>query len=490
MSNPVPMRSLHWFRSDLRAADNTALVTAMRLPTIGLFVISPDEWAGHDVAPARVELMLRTLRKLSGTLAEINVPLLVRIAVRAGDVPQLVCDVASSHGCAEVHWNREYEVDEGRRDAETTRLCAGRSIAVHAHHDQTVIAPDAPRTGEGRFYTVFTPFRKAWLRAWAQCPVIPKAVPSSQRPVDGVRADAVPDSIPGYQSSVPAAMWPGGEAEAGVRLQRFIASGVGAYKAHRDLPAMSGTSALSPYLAVGAISPRQCLSAACEAAQMRPDQLGPESFEAVPEGPRTWISELVWREFYVHVLVGFPRVCMGRAFQPQTDHIRWANNEAHLHAWRQGRTGIPIVDAGMRQLAATGWMHNRVRMITAMFLSKNLFLDWRSGERHFMRSLVDGYFASNNGGWQWSASTGTDAAPYFRVFNPISQSQTNDPGGEYIRRWVPELAHLSVRDIHRPHESLPPLARRKLSYPEPIVDLGVSRARAIEAFRSVRSTLA
>ena len=480
------MRSLLWLRSDLRAADNTALVAAMRRPTVALYVVSPDEWAGHDVAPARVELILRTLRELSGSLAAINVPLLIRTVPRAGDVPTEVLDVASRLGCSEIHWNREYEVDEGRRDAETSRLCSGMGITAHAHHDQTAIAPDAPRTGEGRFYSVFTPFRKAWLRAWALGPSLPKPVPAQQRPLERLASDTVPSSILGFQSSVPATLWPGGEMEAHARLRRFAATGLGEYKSRRDLPAMPGTSTLSPYLAVGAISPRTCLSAACDAGGIRADQLGPESFDAMPEGPKTWISELIWREFYTHVLVGFPRVCMGRAFQPLTDRIRWAHNDEHLRAWQEGRTGIPIVDAGMRQLAATGWMHNRVRMITAMFLSKNLFLDWRTGETHFMRSLVDGSFASNNGGWQWSASTGTDAAPYFRVFNQFSQSVSNDPQGEYIRRWVPELAHLSARDIHQPSESLSPLARARVEYPSPIVDVGASRARAIEAFRGIR----
>jgi len=480
------MRSLVWFRSDLRADDNTALVAAMKQPTVAVFVVSPDEWAGHDVAAARVELMLRSLRELRGSLEAINVPLLIRTATRAHEVPGLIVETASRLGCTEIHWNREYEIDEARRDRETSSLCTAHGMVSHAHHDQTAIPPDTLRTGEGRFYSVFTPFRKAWLRAWSESPSPLRCILRAQPPIAGVVSDPIPDVVRGHESTVTAGLWPGGEREAAARLKRFAEVAIGEYHARRDFPASAATSTLSPYLSVGAISPRRCMESSCRAAGIGLDELGPRTFDAMPPGPRTWISELIWREFYIHVLVGFPRVCMGRAFQPLADRIRWNENDQHFDAWRRGVTGVPIVDAGMRQLSATGWMHNRVRMVTAMFLSKNLFLDWRLGERHFMRSLVDGCFASNNGGWQWSASTGTDAAPYFRIFNPVSQSRANDARGDYIRQWVPELAHLSDSDIHDPRESLPPLAFERLGYPRPLVDLVVSRARAIEAFRLMK----
>jgi deoxyribodipyrimidine photo-lyase len=264
------------------------------------------------------------------------------------------------------------------------------------------------------------------------------------------------------------------------RLRAFISGHIRSYKTGRDFPARDETSTLSPYLAVGAISPRTCIAAAMEANDGARSPL-----ETGNEHVLCWISELCWREFFVHVLVGFPRVCMGRAFQPLTERVKWNVNPTHLEAWKQGRTGVPIVDAGMRQLLRTGWMHNRVRMITAMFLSKNLFLEWREGERHFMRSLVDGFFASNNGGWQWSASTGTDAAPYFRIFNPTSQGQKFDPDGAYVRTFVPELAGVKGADVHD-LASMPPLARARIDYPEPIVDLSASRARAIEVFQQLR----
>jgi deoxyribodipyrimidine photo-lyase len=195
-------------------------------------------------------------------------------------------------------------------------------------------------------------------------------------------------------------------------------------------------------------------------------------------GPAVWISELIWREFYRHIVMHFPRVSMGRAFKPATDRLPWSYDKGPFEAWTTGRTGYPIVDAGMRQLAATGWMHNRVRMIVAMFLSKDLFIDWRLGERHFMRTLVDGDLASNNGGWQWSASTGTDSVPYFRVYNPITQSRTHDPDGEYIRAWLPELRHVPTADLHDPAT----LAKHKVDYPPPIVDRSKTRDRVVRAF--------
>lgn len=270
-------------------------------------------------------------------------------------------------------------------------------------------------------------------------------------------------------------MWPGERRHVVARLESFIADRARAYAAARDYPADPGTSAVSPYLALGQLSIGECLRAAVVA------NPGASPLDAGEAGITTWISELIWREFYIHVMAAFPRVCMGRAFRPETERIAWNDRPDHLRAWATGMTGIPIVDAGMRQLLAEGWMHNRVRMVTAMFLSKNLLLDWRLGEQHFMRHLVDGFLASNNGGWQWSASTGTDAAPYFRIFNPVSQGRRFDPEGAYVRKYVPELCTLDASVIHEPW-TIPPLVRPRVGYPDPIVDLGKTREAAIQAF--------
>ena len=263
-----------------------------------------------------------------------------------------------------------------------------------------------------------------------------------------------------------------GEQHALTLLDQFIDEHLTDYKTARDLPALSGTSQLSAYLNIGVISIRQCLQALFR------QQHG--HFEIQSEGQQTWLDELLWREFYQHVLFDFPQVSKHQPFQAATKRIRWRDDPIALKKWQQGQTGIPIIDAGMRQMLATGWMHNRVRMICAMFLSKNLLIDWRKGEQWFMQHLIDGDLAANNGGWQWCASTGTDAVPYFRVFNPITQSQKFDPDGEYIRQWIPELAQFDHKTIHEPYAKHQALSA---DYPQPIVDLKMSRLRAIEAFK-------
>ena len=248
------------------------------------------------------------------------------------------------------------------------------------------------------------------------------------------------------------------------------------YEKERDFPNLAGTSQLSAYLTLGIISIRQCLQVL-----FRPQQ---GHFHIAQLGQQTWLDELLWREFYQHTLFDFPKVSKHLPFKENTQKIQWRDAPKDLIAWQQGQTGIPIVDAGMRQLSSTGWMHNRVRMVTAMFLSKNLLIDWRLGEQWFMQQLIDGDLAANNGGWQWCASTGMDAVPYFRIFNPISQSQRFDAAGDYIRQWLPELAHLDAKTIHEPYAKNPNL---KLDYPQPIVDLKQSRLRALQAFKEIET---
>ncbi|NNM51929.1 MAG: deoxyribodipyrimidine photo-lyase, partial [Pseudomonadales bacterium] len=241
------------------------------------------------------------------------------------------------------------------------------------------------------------------------------------------------------------------------------------YSALRDIPSMPGTSQLSPYLVNGSLSPRTALHRAL----------------ASPPGPGrdTWLGELAWRDFFKHILVDYPRVGRYRAFDLTTEHLIWSQRTDHFEAWCQGRTGFPLIDAAMRQLIHTGWMHNRLRMVTAMFLVKDLWLDWRWGERWFMQHLIDGDLAANNGGWQWSASTGVDAVPYFRIFNPWTQSQRFDPQGLFIRNWLPELAHVPVKLLHRP-PTHPPLTD---TYPRPIIHHEKARLHALASFKNLRT---
>lgn len=478
--------TLVWFRADLRTADNPALHHAARDPSagiIGVFILSPDQWREHDWAPVKVDFLLRHLRALSESLARLNIPLLIERTPRFDGQPDLLLRLARAHGCTALHFNDEYEVNESRRDGAVKDLFALHGLAVRSFTDQCLVTPGDLRTGEGRPYTVFTPFRKALYARLRSIGDLSPLPPPRRRPAmpSGVTPSPVPDRIDGFTSTVDPSLWPAGEDVAQRRLRDFIASRIRDYKARRDFPALNATSVLSPYFTLGSLTHRQAVSAALDANGGQLDSGDP--------GVVHWISEVAWREFYRHILVAFPRVCMGRAFKPATERIRWDRSDDRFSAWCEGRTGVPIVDAGMRQLLATGWMHNRVRMITAMYLTKDLFIDWRRGERHFMRHLVDGDLASNNGGWQWSASIGTDAAPYFRIFNPVMQSRKFDPRGDYIRRYVPELADLDGGEdgsgpIHDPSE-LPTLLRSRIDYPSPLVDRTRVRDRVLAAFQGL-----
>lgn len=481
------MRVLVWLRADLRCRDNLALVRAAAAAdegVIALFLVAAEQWREHDWADIKVEFLLRNLRELSAALAKLNIPLLIREAPAFNDAPAMIATIARECECGEVVYNREYEVNERRRDEAVEALLGERGVQVRAFDDQVILPPGSVRTQEGNFYSVFTPFKRAWLAELTDRGGVDVApAPKRQQKLD-IAPDPVPDPNPGKFAGFDlrrgrADLWPAGEKQAAERLERFVAERIDRYAEDRDRPDLDGTSALSPYLTLGAISPRQCVAAAVEALGGRLP--GPKD----SKGPAVWISELIWREFYKHLLVGVPRLSMGEPMKLETRSVPWRDSTEDFAAWQAGRTGIPIVDAGMRQLAQTGWMHNRVRMITAMFLSKNLLLDWRLGERHFMRHLIDGDLAANNGGWQWSASTGADAAPYLRIMNPITQSRRFDPEAVYIKRFVPELAQLDSRAAHDPSQ-LAPLHRAGLEYPEPICDLKASRARAIEAFSASR----
>ena len=473
------MNQLLWLRCDLRLTDNTALTAAMQAgPTIALYLITPGQWLAHDDAPCKVDFWLRNLADLSRRLAELNVPLLIRSVDNWQVVPDALREICREQRIASVHVNDEYGVHEMRRDEAVANALAGEGIGLRRHLDQLLFAPGRVATLGGTCFKVYSQFRKVCYSRLATAMPSCLPVPQAQAPL-GIASDPLPERVEGFEAPAETlrALWPAGEAAARERLARFAEEDMADYQMRRDFPAEAGTSQLSPYLAAGVISPRQCLHAALDANR--------GEFSSGNPGAVTWINELLWREFYKHILVGYPRVSMGRAFKPETEALPWRDAPKDLQAWQQGRTGFPVVDAAMRQLLATGWMHNRLRMIVAMFLTKNLLIDWREGERWFMRHLIDGDLAANNGGWQWSASTGTDSVPYFRLFNPLSQSQKFDPDGRFLRQWLPELASLNRRDIHNPSAmgGLFGVA----DYPRPLVDLSASRARALAAFRNLEA---
>ena len=471
------MRTLVWFRRDLRLTDNQALYHAAKESKeglVGLYVATPEQWKLHDDANCKVGFWIRNVRLLSDSLAALNIPLLIVECNKFDEAARLVARTAKDNECQSVFVNREYELNELNRDAAAEQACAAVGIDFRRFHDRIIVPPREISTKDGRFYSVFTPYKKVWnTKALDYCDPLPRP---RKQPEIAIKPSVVPEQLGPYQSHDRLeSLWPAGEREAKKRLKQF-GKVILDYNDARDMPSLAGTSSLSPYLAAGVISPRQCFAAALTHNKGK--------IEGPNEGPKIWISELTWRDFYSHVMVGFPRVSKHQPFKLKTEAVPWRDDADDFAAWTEGRTGFPIVDAGMRQLNQTGWMHNRLRMVTAMFLTKNLLIDWRRGEQYFMEKLIDGDLAANNGGWQWSASTGTDAVPYFRIFSPFSQSKRFDCEGEFIKTMCPELEPVPAKSLHDPDKLSKAINQLGVDYPEYVVNYKHSRQRALAAFKT------
>lgn len=458
------MSALVWFRNDLRSLDHPALTTACtdHQQVCAVYLLCPQQLDEHGIAPIRRHFLRRALNALSEQLAALGIALDIINAEHFKHVPSYLHDYCQEHDIRDIYAHKEWLVDEIQRDAH----CA-EQLAIPLHLiDDSLLSPLSIAKADGLPYKVFTPFsRRCRDVLMAQFPRVvrrPAAKPALE--------SSARTPCPHFGEEKDSSTWPVQEDEVLQQLREFCAERASDYQQHRDFPALDGTSRLSAALALGLISPRQCLA-----------RLQQECGEAIWDAKSdagTWLNELLWREFYRHVAYHFPRVVKGQAFQTYTDAIPWPNDHALFNAWCEGRTGYPIVDAAMRQLKETGWMHNRLRMITASFLCKDLHIDWRWGERHFLENLIDADFASNNGGWQWAASTGTDAAPYFRIFNPTTQGQRFDADGDFILRYLPELKGLQGKYLHQPPASD--------NYPQPVVDHKTSRNITLALFKEIR----
>ncbi|MCS2610287.1 deoxyribodipyrimidine photo-lyase [Halomonas dongshanensis] len=466
-------RQLVWLRSDLRVHDNSALeAAAAKGPVIAVFLRSVPQWQAHGHGANKITFWQRGVAAVKEALEGLNVPLLHRDIDHYDQAPKALLEIARQHDIATLHFNYEYPLNERRRDDAVIAAFKNAELGIHGHHDEIAFAPGTLLTGKEEYYSVFTPFAKAWHSRLEAHHLALRDTPKAQRKLT-LKSDPLP-ALPDLDAEpIDGRQWPAGEDAAGDALERFLRFRARHYQKQRDFPALRGTSELSAYLSLGMISHRQCLQAILHD---NGGHLGDGD-----AGLTTWANELIWREFYRHVSFGFPEVCRHEPFKASTQKLKWRDDETGFKAWCEGRTGYPLVDAAMRQLVATGWMHNRLRMVVAMFLSKHLLIDWRRGEAFFMAHLIDGDFCSNNGGWQWAASTGTDAAPYFRIFNPTTQSRRFDPEGGFIAQWLPELAELPAKARHAPPRDM----LTQLDYPAPIVDHKAARQRALDAFKAL-----
>ena len=471
--------SIVWFRRDLRLRDNPAFYHGVKKgPVIAVYMLCEDQWNQHSLAKRQRSLIVEHLKALEESLSKQAIPLVV---INAGDfdkIPEALVTFAKDNNCADIRFNQEYEHNERKLSASVINAFKAKGISPKVSHDQCLIEPGKIYNKQGQPYKVFSAFKKAYL----------SELDSLMRPFYGkprVHSEQANLKVSSDVSALESIeitelhheVFIQNEHQAHELLNEFCTDRITEYQQDRDLPAVEGTSRISACLATGMLSVRQSYQAAHEH--------NSEGGFINQEGIATWINELVWRDFYRHLLFLFPNLCKHEPFKLKTNALPWRHDKTLFEAWTQGKTGYPIVDAAMRQLNTTGWMHNRLRMVTAMFLTKHLFIDWRWGEKYFMENLIDADLASNNGGWQWSASTGVDAVPYFRIFNPTRQSQRFDATGLFIRQYVPELASLDNKSIHSPSRE----QVEQVGYMQPIVDHASSVKQTKSWFKGLDSSI-
>lgn len=463
---------LVWFRNDLRIIDNKALSFACADPqakVIALFTATPEQWKIHNTSLRQITFIHQNLIALRNALSQLGIPLICQTVSTFLSSAEYVLSFSRKENVDKLFFNYQYEFNERHRDS--WLMTQSYSFSIHAFDDALLLPPKSVTNTHGEMYQVYTPFRRAFLSQLTVTDFRSLPAPTSRLKKIAIQNTT---SLFEYTPIAISPYFPAGEIAALNKLKNFCREIVKDYQKHRDIPALNATSQLSPYLAIGVLSPRQCLNHLITENPQVLDSLNSSSF--------SWLNELIWREFYHHLLIKCPYLCYHQPFLKWTQYIQWNISNIYLESWKKGITGYPIVDAGMRQLTTIGWMHNRVRMITASFLTKDLLIDWRLGEQFFMQQLIDGTLAANNGGWQWAASTGVDASPWFRIFNPTIQGKKFDPKGIFVRFWLPELRIIPDKYIHTPHEWAK-IHQIILDYPKPIVSHQEARLATLKAFK-------
>ncbi len=470
-----------WFRQDLRLADHPSLTAAVKsgAVVIPVYILDEDPSAQWKPGGASRWWLHHSLERLSIALEAVG----SRLILRSGSPHSVLAKLAMETNATQVQWTRCYEPAARALDDIVKATLEKQNVTCKRFAGTLMFEPEEIATGSGTPYKVYTPFWRACLAASAgikplktpKAFAVPAKWPKSDQLKDWSLLPTKPDWSAGFD-----ALWTPGENGAQAKLKTFLSGAVTDYAGDRDRPDRPGTSQLSPHLHFGEISPRQVWTATQHAAARSGDDNGTAKF----------LAEIGWREFTHHLLYHWPTL-PEEPFRPEFVEFPWTRNAGHLKAWQKGQTGYPVVDAGMRQLWQTGWMHNRVRMIVASFLIKHLLIPWQDGEAWFWDTLVDANLASNAAGWQWVAGSGADASPYFRIFNPITQGKKFDPDGKYVREFVPELAELPSNFIHEPWTADPVTLRASgvvlgETYPEPIVDHAEARKRALEGYAQVR----
>ncbi len=459
---------IHWFRRDLRLTDNTALAAAARAGEVVIPVFILSDWKKEHAwtGPNRQHFLCESLRELADSLPEKD----GRLIIRQGRADEVLRGLLEETGADAIYFNRDPDPYGREMERRIEKMAEALGRAVFSSKDHALHERDELLTVSGGPYRVFTPYGRAWRKLPKKCERRTAAKLHTPETIGSLDLPTV--KTWGLDAAEVADIVAPGEKAARKRMGRFLDGPVFDYQKRRDLPATEGTSRLSQDLRWGLISIRE-LYEGCLAAMKG-------TIGARREGVETYLNELAWREFYMQVLRHFPKV-LETEFDEKYRGLDWRNSERDLRAWREGRTGFPIVDAGMRQLRETGFIHNRLRMIVAMFLTKDLRIYWMSGESHFLRHLTDGEIASNNGGWQWSAGTGADAAPYFRIQNPWTQGKRFDPAGGFIRKYVPELKDVPAQKLHCPPENGRTLTAQ---YVPPMVDHAEARKATLKMFQT------